>query len=97
MQIYEYAAVATHCTHIENMAGELFNATRHQHLIVLARAIKIQVKPMGQFDLKAHPNEIGTLLIGYIDDKSTCQIVQNIGRYRMILFNSIRIGIHCGS
>lgn len=52
---------------------------------------------MGQFDLEAHANEIGTLFIGYVDDEATCQIVQYIGRYRMILFNSIRIGIHGGS
>lgn len=52
---------------------------------------------MGQFDLEAHSNEIGALLIGYIDDKATRQIIQNIGRYRVVLFNSIRIGIHCGA
>lgn len=76
--------------YVEYMASKLLDATRHWCTILFARTIKVQIKPMSQFNLKAYPHEIITIIIRYINYKTAGQIIQCIRCYGMILFDAIR-------
>lgn len=71
------------------MAGKLFDATRHKCTILLARTVKVQIKPMCQFNLKAYSYEIRSIIIRDVNDESTGQIVQCVRRNHVILFDAI--------
>lgn len=76
-------------TYVKYMAGKLFDAARHKCTILFARTVKVQIKPMGQFNLKAYSHEIRSIIIRDVNDESAGQVVQCVRRNRVILFDAI--------